>query len=283
MINLKRIYGKIRNGTRELLIKTGLYNLASKVYPYFVGLTELNANRTRKKRERGWIDKRYIKLKELKDIHAGERCFIVCTGPSLTVDDVNRLKNEYTFSMNSIIKIFNKTDWRPTYYVIADSVAENMLSKDPAYKLLKNRMVSNVIARQANLSENDVVYPITMYDFFKDGKPKHFSNDIYNMVYTGATIVYDIMQIAAYMGFKKIYLLGCDCNYRGKKAHSNVAGYDKEFDFIPSKVETLMMESYKVAKKHCEASGIKIYNATRGGMLEVFERVDFDSLFEDKP
>ncbi len=282
MVNFKRIYGKIRNGTRELLIKTGLYNIASKVYPWFVWLTEIYANSTRKKRERGWIDKRYVKLKEFKNIHMGKRCFIVCTGPSLTVDDVNKLKDEYTFGMNSIIKLFNKTDWRPTYYTIADVVAEDMLNKNPEYISLKSRFISSVIARQANLSDIDIVYPIIGYDIFKNGKPKCFSDDIYNMVYAGATVVYDIMQIAVYMGFKEIYLLGCDCNYHGEKRHSDCVGYDKEIGVITTKTELLIMETYKVAKKYCDAHGIKIYNATRGGKLEVFERVDFDTLFENK-
>ena len=39
------------------------------------------------------------------------------------------------------------------------------------------------------------------------------------------------------------------------------------------------MEGYMCAKEYAERHEIKIYNATRGGKLEVFERVDFDSLF----
>ena len=41
----------------------------------------------------------------------------------------------------------------------------------------------------------------------------------------------------------------------------------------------LFFNAYKIAKKYAETHGIKIYNATRGGEMEVFERVDFDSLF----
>jgi len=32
-------------------------------------------------------------------------------------------------------------------------------------------------------------------------------------------------------------------------------------------------------KRHCDSRGIQVYNATRGGKLEVFPRVDFDTLF----
>ena len=41
-----------------------------------------------------------------------------------------------------------------------------------------------------------------------------------------------------------------------------------------------MVLAYKSAKKYADSHGIRIYNATRGGKLEVFERIDFDSLFE---
>ena len=62
-------------------------------------------------------DKRYVAL---KNKHEGQRCFIVCTGPSLTLDDVNKLKDEVCFSMNSIFKCYDKTEWRPKYYGISD-------------------------------------------------------------------------------------------------------------------------------------------------------------------
>ncbi len=32
-------------------------------------------------------------------------------------------------------------------------------------------------------------------------------------------------------------------------------------------------------KKYADKNGVKIFNATRGGMLEVFERVDLDDMF----
>ncbi|MBO7254734.1 MAG: hypothetical protein J6V36_05480, partial [Clostridia bacterium] len=62
------------------------------------------------------------KLAKLKDSHKGERCFIIGNGPSLSVNDLNKIyeKNIPTFSTNRIFKLFEKTDWRPTYYVSED-------------------------------------------------------------------------------------------------------------------------------------------------------------------
>ncbi|MEH7386551.1 hypothetical protein V7147_14250, partial [Bacillus sp. JJ1521] len=60
----------------------------------------------------------YQKLKKIKNKHMGQRCFIIGTGPSLTIEDLEKLRNEMTFSMNSICLAFDETDWRPTYYGI---------------------------------------------------------------------------------------------------------------------------------------------------------------------
>ena len=62
----------------------------------------------------------YKLLRQFKDIYKEKRCFIVATGPSLQINDLEMLKNEITFSMNSIYLSYKKTDWRPTYYGIQD-------------------------------------------------------------------------------------------------------------------------------------------------------------------
>ena len=55
-------------------------------------------------------------MKKYKSIHKGKRCFIVATGPSLTIKDLEMLDGEITFSMNSIVNLYNKTEFRPNYY-----------------------------------------------------------------------------------------------------------------------------------------------------------------------
>lgn len=47
--------------------------------------------------------------------------------------------------------------------------------------------------------------------------------------------------------------------------------------YIPNTDKSTL--TFLAAKKHCDARGIRVYNATRGGKLEVFPRVDFDTLF----
>ena len=59
-------------------------------------------------------------LKKYKNIHKGQRCFIIGTGPSLSVEDLEKLKGEITFGSNRIFEIYSQTDWRPTYYMNQD-------------------------------------------------------------------------------------------------------------------------------------------------------------------
>lgn len=59
-------------------------------------------------------------LNSVKDAYKGKRCFVIGTGPSLTKEDLELLKGEVTFASNRIFKIFNETDWRPTFYGIFD-------------------------------------------------------------------------------------------------------------------------------------------------------------------
>lgn len=48
------------------------------------------------------LPSRYSSIKTLKDIHKGEKIFIVATGPSLTVHDLDMLKGHLCMSVNSI-------------------------------------------------------------------------------------------------------------------------------------------------------------------------------------
>lgn len=242
--------------------------------------------------QRLFVPRRKCEIERYKGIHKGERCFIVATGPSLTMADLSKIKNEYSFSMNSIINLYDKTDYRPTYYLIQDRVVERRLRK----KLLNVKHKKSfmgvgdfkgfsgaIYSRQAKRYKGifdfynlKIIYNI--YDLCYPTNNKQldprFSFDCADGVYCGYTVAYSAIQMAFYMGFSEIYLLGCDCNMAG-----HVDDSDRNDEGINMPVEE-HIHSYKVAKKIADEEGVKIFNATRGGMLEVFPRVDLDSLFK---
>ena len=86
-------------------------------YPLFA-YQYMKASAGAYQRRNGKDDPRYRWIKESKDKYAGKRCFVVATGPSLQISDLDAIKDEYSFAMNSCILALNKTEWRPTFYGI---------------------------------------------------------------------------------------------------------------------------------------------------------------------
>jgi hypothetical protein len=220
------------------------------------------------------------KLERFKGIHKGQRCFIVANGPSLKMEDLQMLytHHEITFGMNGIFQAFTSTDWRPDYYVASDSRVSKW-KNDIGQLESKAIFLSDMVDIENDIS--DKIYRWHLI-FEEEGKDTvGFSDDFSLGGYMGYTVVYEgCLQLAVYMGFKEIYLIGVDnCNYGKDDCGHYFAGYR-----TGGQKECLQLDkttrAYQSAKAYADAHGIKIYNATRGGKLEVFERVDFDSLFE---
>ena len=229
-------------------------------------------------------------LEMFKDKYKGKRCFIIGNGPSLTVEDLEKLKDEVTFAFNRIYYIFNKTEWRPTFYCSEDiKIIQNSLEQindlDIEYKF-----IPIILKNDYSIDIDSATYFNQKY--IKSNPPMpDFSDDISKYIACGSTVTYSAMQIAAYMGFKEIYLIGVDhsfARYRNEKGEivedNNLKDYfceeynkDKDKLDIPSTVDSTL--AYMKAEEYSRQHGFRIYNATRGGKLEVFERVNFDELF----
>jgi hypothetical protein len=225
---------------------------------------------------------RYEKLKMLKSKHFGERCFIIATGPSLTVEDLEKLRKEITFSMNSICLAFEHTDWRPTYYGIQDKGVFNKLERKIAELECECKFIGDTITRRPiGQIEDYYYYPLNLLNHNAIHKKYNtkFSRNPFAVVYDGYSITYSLIQIAVYMGFQEIYLLGADCNYASNTNHHFIEYEHKDPDYLTA--GDRMVCAYREAKRFADKNNIKIYNATRGGMLEVFERVELDSFLNN--
>jgi len=119
-----------------------------------------------------------------------------------------------------------------------------------------------------------------------------FSDDISAEIFNSSTGMYTAAQIAAYMGFSKIYLLGVDHHFRisqnnrgeiivdnsTKDYFSEKYNEDKANLYIPNTEQSTL--TYLAMQYHCEKRQIQVFNATRGGKLEVFPRVDFETVMD---
>lgn len=223
-------------------------------------------------------------IKELKNIYKNQRCFIVGNGPSLKVDDLEKLHNEVCFATHRIYEIYDNTSWRPTYYCAQDSALVNV-SANEISKKIKSKKIIGLFPNRGYKKIDNAIYAKIKYEEFYPELPK-FSEDMEEGFYEGYTVSYMCLQMAMYMGFKEIYLLGIDHSYSvdlnpdGTVKRKNIDDHFSKNDIITALPQTYKSTlAYKSAKKYAESHGIKIYNATRGGCLEVYERVNFDSLF----
>lgn len=234
-------------------------------------------------------------LRAFRNIHQGKRCFIIGNGPSLTLEDLERLQGEYTFASNKIDTVFDKIRWRPTYYVVSDNdITPEMYERSRHYDdgVMAKFFPANF--REGCSGENRNAWFYNYVGCDTTGKvPPEFSTDMTRYLTEGFSVAYVAMQMAVYMGFKEIYLLGIDFSWaiykdcQGNIYENGTAkhrfyedNHDEDEISIPN-VE-LMENAYKQALKYCDAHGIKIFNATRGGKLNVFKRISFDSLWEDE-
>lgn len=238
-----------------------------------------------RKRSRGNRDARFLKIKRFQHRHPGKRCFIIATGPSLTIADIESLRGEITFGMNSISRIFDQTTWRPTYYGIQDRQVYEKMEESILSSFLEedNVFVADRLGLYFELPDRFVQFPYNGNYHLYCGKygeySAKFSDDAYAAVYDGYSITYSLIQLAVYMGFREIYLLGCDCNYpKGEKNHFVESGFiDKNAASNPVR----MRVGYAKAKEYADAHGIKIVNCTRGGMLEVFPRMALEEVLQE--
>ena len=242
-------------------------------------------------RHLGYQDKRYLQLKKFKNRYQGKRCFICATGPSLTQEDVEMLKDEYTIGLNSICAMYPDTWWRPKFYVFQDYPVYEMygdwFNKEGKTIVFSGDPLVDYV-RGAKIKGKCIRFPLNWaYHCYtmRTGKQAYvyFSDDCYEKVYSGYTVTYTAIQLAMYMGFKEIYLLGVDCNYSaGKKNH--FVKMKKEFIRTTQSAKKecgYQMLAYQKAKEEAERKDVSIYNVTRGGKLEVFPRKKLEEVLND--
>ena len=229
----------------------------------------------RKTKSRFALQRGRKRIHSYKNLYCGKRCFIIGNGPSLNADDLEKLKNEITFGSHGIYYIFKNTDWRPTFYCAQDAKLIN-----ERYSEIKSEC--NGIQRffalakcctYPDFSKKDVCVELDISPF-EGGFPR-FSDDLSKCAYEGFTVTYFNIQLAVYMGFREIYLLGVD-HFYGGGSQDHFCEKDKCTNKPQTDKSTC---AYEKAKDYGDQHNIRIYNATRGGHLEVFQRVDFDDLF----
>lgn len=217
-------------------------------------------------------------IRSLKDIHPGERCFLIGTGPSLNETPLHLIKDEIAFGTNTLYKLLPKLDVRPLYYCVSDGNVWND-HKEGILKLDTTLILSGDAGR-SYLQENERQHNvIVLKDLGSIQRSRWQEKDITKGTYWGYSVMIDTcLQVAFYMGFKTVSLLGCDCDYSGKYHFDN-----EKYDFQKVSLDKHWdnaFASYEIIKEGYEENGKKIYNATVKSKLDVFERKKLEDIFQ---
>ena len=246
--------------------------------------------------------KRHAELLQRNEVfrakHRGRRCFVIGNGPSLKHQDLAPLSAEITFVTNFFHRhhIIDES-WQPTYYCLSDPAFFD--GREPLSSL------EEIVSR---ITRATFFVPHYAYEFLQTTKVlppdrtfyiascegattgKLMKPDLTQTTHEVQTVVQLSITAAMFMGCSPIYLLGLDHDWLSHGGnHLNFYSKDqpeKQPDGnLPGWTYHAMMDAvltmwrvYELQQSLAEAAGIKIFNATRGGFLDVFERADYDSV-----
>lgn len=226
------------------------------------------------------------RLTKLKDSHRGERCFVIGNGPSLKQTDLSRLRGEHTIGMNRIYLMFPELGFETDYLVTVNDLVIEQCAED-LQRLQMPRFVS-WRARQWLCPDPNLYFLHTTYT-----GPK-FARNLTGRLWEGATVTYVSLQLAFYLGFEEVILIGVDHSFTSKgKPNTTVVSqgddpnhfdpgyFGKGFRWQLPDLDTSEV-AYERARLTFEADGRRVLDATVGGKLQVFPKVDYDSLFDQE-
>jgi hypothetical protein len=234
-----------------------------------------------------WRRESIRRLTGLKDIHKGKRAFIIGNGPSLKQTDLAKLKNEFTFGMNRIYLLFPELGFTSTYFCsINDLVIEQFNTDILALPMPKFLAWRSHRYFPKNLHSSDV--PTFLYTSYTGPR---FSTDVRGRVWEGATVTNMALQLAYHMGFQQVILIGVDHNFTSKGEankivisqgddpnHVSPNYFGKGIKWQLPDLDTSEI-GYALARNAYQKAGREVLDATVGGKLTIFPKVDYNSLF----
>jgi hypothetical protein len=177
---------------------------------------------------------------------------------------------------------FKDTEWRPQFYVSTSSALGDAEWRDV---MLDGAWA----ARHAFLwDEYSIDWPhvhslrCSEIDHIETGDKRYWSDNIYKRVSKFGTVMFPAIQIAAYLGFAPLYLIGCDLNYTyspgvdHNHAYPQIATPPDYMGYFESGlIDRVHSQAHVIARDACIARGIQVYNATEEGGMDTYPRRNF--------
>ncbi|ODA68680.1 hypothetical protein A7A08_00512 [Methyloligella halotolerans] len=220
------------------------------------------------------------RLEAMRESHRGETCVILGNGPSLADVDLGQFDGLTTFCLNRGYLKWNEDGMTPTY-----AVAVNDLVIEQFHDELAALACPVFVPWQYHhlFDGHDNVI------FIEARWQERFFKDIRKGVWPGATVTFAAMQIAYFMGFTNVILVGVDHRFaQAGPAHLEVVQDKHDVDHfakdyfgpgvrwnLPDLEQSEL--SYRLARDVYEAEARRIVDATKDGALTVFPKMPLDA------
>lgn len=217
------------------------------------------------------------KLISLKDIHKGERCFIIGGSPSLKLLDLTKLNNEYTFTTNRGYKLAEQGLHNSTYHIMSDC---KTFTDDHVENEIPNNWTKEFFIYAGIKFPLECAY---YFNYIMNNKLSDFTfqTDITKNLGECGTVIYFAIQIAFYMGFKNIYLIGVDLDFDKNKGHvyKETEGETKRQEEHSINNAVRMLSGIEFATKFLKDNNVNLYNASPRGIVDCMPRVKYEGIF----
>lgn len=260
-------------------------------------------------------DREFLLKKNLifKNKHKGQRCFIIGNGPSVNDVDFSKLSDEITFTVNQMSRRKDFENLKTNYHMWSDerffdideSNQEDMeliqtmeaVKREETSPIVFYKLSAYNMIKKFNLDKKLNIYYFSEIGF--NNITKCYKVNFCKRIPSFATVVHYLILLAIYMGFKEIYLLGCDCTGIINTVQSKIKSKSKmEYAYKVSENERKRMERtnsvfsiqdelrwyaeifdcYEVLNNYCRNNKVKLYNATKNSLIECVEKVDLNDI-----
>jgi hypothetical protein len=230
-----------------------------------------------------------------KNAHKNEKVFMVGSGPSLTYDMLDRLQDQNTIAMNNIAIAFDKTKWRPTYYVnVSQSLRKDGHWQKYGAQAIDDAQASFLWAKHATVplkyrcSGKVVFVSATEFPVWSRNPDDWISR--YGSSMFAAT------QIADYMGFNPIYYIGCDLGFYNSvsddgedRAHFDPRYLgDMKIGQIEERKDLLLVDelrtydSHRIANIYLSKNRRVVKTCSPGSLSDIYEYVPFEVALKER-
>lgn len=217
-------------------------------------------------------------IEQFKNKHRGRRGFIACNGPSLNDVDVSKLQGEIVLGLN---RGYLKEGLPITYLITIDALIEDQFREE--FENFK------CVAKFSHSLKNSFRLKWTA------DIPK-FSPDISRPIWQGHSVTNVALQVAYYMGFGTVYIIGMDHFIDYKKTKKVDGKFVNEtldlnhFDpnyFVGDtqyhyqnlgRVEL----GYRLAREYYQSQNRKLLNASNKTRLneDIIPRIEFKNIWQ---